>query len=74
MKAIICLMAMVPVLLSGCGQQGPLYLPDEDAPIYVPKDNPDYDDESTSPPAVVEEAAPAQDNSTELPVYPEQDQ
>jgi predicted small lipoprotein YifL len=25
-------------LMSGCGQQGPLYLPDQPAPIHVEKD------------------------------------
>lgn len=74
MKAIIYLTALALALLSGCGQQGPLYLPDEDAPIYVPKDHPDYEDEPASPPAVVEETVPAQDNPAETPVFPEQDQ
>lgn len=34
---------LFPVLLAmfaqGCGQTGPLYLPDGPAPIYVPKDS-----------------------------------
>ena len=29
-------------LLQGCGQTGPLYLPDEQPPIYVPDEEKDY--------------------------------
>ncbi|MFI0473316.1 lipoprotein [Halomonas sp. HMF6819] len=32
MKAL-ALIALVTLLLAGCGQKGPLYLPDDNAPI-----------------------------------------
>lgn len=37
MKAFLYLLILSTVLLTACGQKGPLYMPDEEPPIYVPE-------------------------------------
>lgn len=42
----LTLIMMAGLVLPGCGQSGPLYLPDQTAPITVPDPDPDSDPES----------------------------
>ena len=41
MKAINLLVLLL--ILTGCGQTGPLYLPDDTPPVYVPPEEPEKD-------------------------------
>ncbi len=36
MQKILYLFSLFALLIVGCGQQGPLYLPGDEPPIYVP--------------------------------------
>ena len=40
MKKLLLFLSLAPLILvlQACGQVGPLYHPDEEAPIYVPKE------------------------------------
>ncbi len=44
----LCLLLLTTV--TGCGQIGPLYLPNGPAPVYVPKAKPDVKVEQNTPP------------------------
>jgi len=48
MKSIICMIAtlLLLVVLAGCGQSGPLYIPGDPSSIETPPPVPDSDEEN----------------------------
>jgi predicted small lipoprotein YifL len=69
-RVAIALLALLPAGLSGCGQTGPLYLPDDDGATVVTRPGPAATGPATTTPAVPgapttgNDAAPAPPSST----------
>ena len=65
-RVAIALLALLPAGLSGCGQTGPLYLPDDDGATVVTRPGPAATGPATTTPAVP--GAPTTGNDAAPPV------